>query len=65
MFLGQAFRMMNNHEPVSDFGTGGSAEKMFKDLQYDEYAKEIASGEGYGLSDLVYQSLARKNTSLK
>ena len=61
VFLGQFLRAMRRTVPVprEGFGFGGREEQTFRELLDDEFATRIARGENYGLTDLIYRSLAR------
>ncbi|MBN1257467.1 MAG: rod-binding protein [Planctomycetes bacterium] len=59
-FIGEMFKSMDEAEPISDFGYGGTPEKIFQEMVYEEYAREIAAGEGFGLAELAYQGVLQQ-----
>lgn len=61
LFMAEIFKAMDGDQDTSQIGFGGSAESMFRDLAYDEYAKEATKVPDNGLSGLVYQSLLRRS----
>ena len=60
LFMGEMFKAMGNNQDTSQIGFGGSAEEMFRDLSYEEYAKEAVKMPNNGLADIVYKSLMRR-----
>jgi len=66
VFLGQLTKAMRATVPQNQaMGSGSSAERMFQDLLDTEYARKIASGSGYGLTDVVYKALSEKDKHTK
>jgi Rod binding domain-containing protein len=64
VFLGQLTKAMRATVPQNQaMGSGSSAERMFQDLLDTEYARQLAVGSGYGLTDTVYKALSEKNRS--
>jgi len=62
VFLNQLTKAMRATVPQNEaMGSGSSAERMFQDLLDTEYARKMASGSGYGLTDLVYKALSEKD----
>ncbi len=61
MFMGEIFKSMSDDVDTKQFGFGGSAESMFKDMTTEEYAKQAAQAHDNGLAEIVYQSLVRKS----
>ncbi|MHC4870342.1 MAG: rod-binding protein [Planctomycetota bacterium] len=61
LFMGEMFKAMDNNENTSQLGFGGSAEAMFRDMAYDEYAKEATKAPDNGLAEIVYRSLSRRS----
>ena len=59
VFLGQFLPAMRKTVKTGDFGFGGREEQTFQAMLDDEFANQAARGETYGLSQLIYQSLAR------
>lgn len=59
MFIAQMLAPM--FEPLETDGItgGGSAERAFRPMLVDEYAKEMAKQGGIGLSDQIYAEILR------
>lgn len=62
-FMGMMMKMMRKTVKQSEFGHGGSGEQMFQDLADDEIGKKAGSTGAYGLADIIYQSLNRKQSA--
>ncbi len=60
IFMNQIMKGMRNTVMQNPEMHGDNGEKFFQDLLDTEYSKSIASGSGYGLTDLVYEALASK-----
>lgn len=60
LFMGEIFKAMDNNQNTDQLGFGGSAETTFRDMAYDEYAREATKAPGNGLAEIVYQSLVRR-----
>lgn len=59
VFISEMLRpMFENIEPSSPFG-GGSGEKIYRDMQIDEYGKAIAKSGGIGLADNVMREMIK------
>ena len=59
VFISEMLRpMFENLEPSSPFG-GGSGEKIYRDMQIDEYGKAIAGAGGIGLADSVMREMIK------
>lgn len=59
VFITEMLRpMFENLEPSSPFG-GGSGEKIYRDMQIDEYGKAIANAGGIGLADSVMREMIK------
>lgn len=57
MYLSQMLRpMFESIETDGPFG-GGSAEKMWKSLQIDEYGKAVSNAGGVGIADAVMREM--------
>lgn len=53
VFISEMLRpMFENIEAAAPFG-GGPGEKIYRDMQVDEYGKAIANAGGIGLADAV------------
>jgi Rod binding domain-containing protein len=62
VLFGQMFRLMDQQRLDDGMvGFGGSAERTFRDMSYEEYGRELAGNGSFGLGELVYQSLARRS----
>ncbi len=59
VFLGQFLQAMRKTVKTGEFGFGGREEQTFQSMLDDEFANQAARSETYGLSQLIYQSLAR------
>jgi Rod binding domain-containing protein len=59
-FLGEVFKSMNEHKPISEFGTGGRVEKIFREMSIEEYGRSAAQKQNNPLTELVYQSLLKR-----
>ena len=58
-FLSQMLRpMFNNTSAEEPFG-GGSAEKIWRSLQIDEYGKSLARSGGIGIADAVFREILK------
>lgn len=64
-YIRTLFTQMRKTIPKSELFEESSARKIYEDMQYDEYAKEISSGRGIGIADSLYQQLSRSNTQGK
>lgn len=59
VFLSEMLRpMFNNIEATAPFG-GGPGEKIYRDMQVDEYGKAIANAGGIGLADAVMREMIK------
>ena len=59
-FLGLVYKTMGGGEHWSDLGHGGTVEDIFREMSYEEYARDAAETGAGGLGDLLYKSLVRK-----
>lgn len=59
-FLGELWSAMRRTVRESPIGHGGTGERVFRDFADREAAMQVAYGGGFGLADLVYQSLNRR-----
>lgn len=60
MFMNMVVKSMRANVPQNQEFHGDNGEKFFQDLLDAEYSKSLAGGSGYGLTDLVYESLLAK-----
>lgn len=59
VFLSEMLRpMFSNIEAASPFG-GGPGEKIYRDMQVDEYGKAIAKAGGIGLADSILREMIK------
>lgn len=59
VFISEMLRpMFENLAPSAPFG-GGSGEKIYRDMQIDEYGKAIANAGGIGLADSVMREMIK------
>lgn len=56
-FLYTMFKEMDKTVVKSDLIPEGRAEKMFKDMLYDEMATSASKGNGAGLADFMYKQM--------
>ena len=59
IFLNMMFKQMRNTVQKSGLTDGGSAEGMYEDMLFENYAKEVSKGKGTGLGDMLYQQLSK------
>jgi Rod binding domain-containing protein len=50
--------MFENIEPSSPFG-GGTSEKIWRDMQVDEYGKAITRSGGIGIADTIVKEMMK------
>ena len=59
IFVGNMLKAMRtNLDPKSDLLYGGFRQKIFEDMLYDEYSKEISRSPGFDLADQMYMQLS-------
>ncbi|MEQ8194525.1 MAG: rod-binding protein [Rhodospirillales bacterium] len=59
VFIAQMLKpMFENTEASSPFG-GGSSEKIWRDMQVDEYGKAIARSGGIGIADSIVKEMMK------
>lgn len=59
VFISEMLRpMFENIEAAAPFG-GGQGEKIYRDMQIDEYGKAIAKNGGIGLADSVMREMIK------
>lgn len=59
VFLAEMLRpMFSNIEAAAPFG-GGAGEKIYRDMQVDEYGKAIAKAGGIGLADSIMREMIK------
>lgn len=63
VFLSEMLRpMFANIEAEAPFG-GGAGEKIYRDMQVDEYGKAIAKAGGIGLADNILREMIKMQES--
>ena len=60
LFVEQMFQAMRNATPENSLTSGGSGEKMFREMMDREMAKSISSGPGLGIGAMMYRQLAEQ-----
>ncbi|MDR1613276.1 MAG: rod-binding protein [Planctomycetota bacterium] len=60
VFMNQMVKSMRSTVQENQLASGGKGERFFQELLDSEYSKGMAAGSGYGLTDLVHQSLVAK-----
>lgn len=56
-FLSQMLNNMTSGLQTDETFGGGQAEKIFKDMLNDEYAKSMSRQGGIGIADMVYREI--------
>jgi len=59
VFMNQITKSMRATVQENDAMHGDNGEKFFQDMLDTEYSKKMAKGSGYGLTDLIYQSMMK------
>lgn len=57
VFMGQITKSMRATVQENPAMHGDNGEKFFQDMLDSEYSKSMAKGSGYGLTDLIYESM--------
>lgn len=57
VFMNQMMKSMRNTVEQNPEFHGDNGEKFFQDLLDTEQSKSLAQGSGYGLTDLIYESM--------
>lgn len=60
-FLEQMFKEMRKSVPESGLIKESHGEKIFKDMLYQEYAKESAKTQSLGLAQMLFKQLSNNN----
>lgn len=58
MFIKQMLNSMKKTVNKSGFIKENMGEKIFDDMLYDEYSKNMAKSSGFGIAELMYKQLA-------
>lgn len=59
-FVNQLFKEMRNTVHSGGLIPKSQGEKIFEEMLYDEYAKEVSKGKGIGISDMMYKQLSKQ-----
>lgn len=57
-YLQQIFTEMRKTVPDSGLLEKSQGRGIYEDMLYEEYAKNISQGKGFGLADMLYKQLA-------
>ncbi len=57
VFMNQITKSMRSTVQENPEMHGDNGEKFFQDMLDSEYSKSMAKGSGYGLTDLIYESM--------
>jgi flagellar protein FlgJ len=57
-FLNELFDVMRETIPESNLLESSSGSETYDDMLYEAYAKEIATGRGTGIADILYKQLS-------
>jgi Rod binding domain-containing protein len=60
LFVEQMFQAMREATPEGSLTSGGSGEKMFREMMDRELAQKISSGPGLGIGAMLYRQLAEQ-----
>lgn len=58
-YLNKVFSQMRKTIPKTDLVEQGQGRDYYEDMLYDAYSKEIASGKGSGLKEMLYKQLKK------
>jgi flagellar protein FlgJ len=59
IFVNMMFKQMRSTVQKSGLIDGGSAEEMYEDMLFENYAEEASKGKGTGLGDMLYRQLSK------
>jgi flagellar protein FlgJ len=59
IFVNMMFKQMRSTVQKSGLIDGGSAEEMYEDMLFENYAEEVSKGKGTGLGDMLYRQLSK------
>jgi len=57
IFIEQLFKSMRKTIQKNDWLNGGLKQEIFEDMLYQEYSKNIAKADSFGLWKIIYKSL--------
>lgn len=63
VFMNQVMKAMRSTVQQNPEMHGDNGEKFFQEMLDTEQSKLLAKGSGYGLTDLIYQALLRKQSA--
>lgn len=58
-FLNKLFSQMRQAIPKSELMEASQGRDVYEDMLYDAYSKEIASGKGTGIKEMLYNQLKK------
>ncbi len=61
IFIKQMLNVMRKTVHKTGLMDGGMAEEIFEDMLYDDYALKMAQSSQFGISDMLYKELFRRN----
>lgn len=59
MFLNEMFQQMNADAPVNPLFGGGQAEKMYRSMLFNQYAKQTSQRSGLGVASAIYREMLK------
>lgn len=59
LMINQMLKEMRKTVDKSGLIDGGTAEQIFEDMLYDEYAKEFSKTKTFGLADIIYNQMEK------
>lgn len=62
-FLKQTFDQMRKTVPESGLLEASAGREIYEDMLYEEYAKNISSGSGIGIAQMLYKQLSKDETT--
>ncbi len=58
-YLNKVFSEMRKSIPKTDLFEESQGRQIYEDMLYENYAKEISSGKGAGLKEMLYKQLKK------
>lgn len=62
-FVNQLFKEMRSTVKNGGLIPKSQGEKLFEDMLYDEYSKNISKGQGIGIGEMMYKQLSKQGTN--
>jgi flagellar protein FlgJ len=62
IFIKQMLNVMRKSVSKTGLLDGGTAEEIFEDMLYDEYAQKMAESGSFGIANMIYTQLNRNGT---